>query len=750
MTKRILLSLLVLAALAAGVIGMSAFEAHVINVTAHIENALTVVTTPIDFGAVFPQESLVSQPFAVDLSSSFLNNQGRVGEVNYKIEAKPKCKNAAGDSVLCVYNTTSGKCQCPAETVTMNDLCKFLSATTDENGDISRPSYFNSQNLTCTAPNPEIATGILNKQTADISDNWIVDLKVPPIAGYIGQDWPTSCANYVVEQNGQNYGCDLWVEVTGISAVVAPACVPVTEVCNDGKDNDCDRLSDCADSNCSQDPACQIITGCVNGATQACGQTNEGECSLGTQTCADGVFGSCVGQINPTTEICDGLDNDCDGSVDEGFNLGDSCSVGIGQCAQTGAKICNSQNPAGPAVCNATAGSLSAETCTDGLDNDCDGLIDCLDSDCAQNSACITGPSVVINEVAWMGAVGLPADEWIELRNMTNNIINLIGWTLNASDGEPLINLSGNIQANGYYLLERSNDTTVPTVLADKIYFNAMENDGEILELKDNSSNLIDTAGGIPWPAGDSTNRLPMIKCGTSWLTSPTSTSTPRAQNSCPQTITFNNLSADPQYGYTHNYGLANASFTYTTPTSGNLTGTITATGLKPYATYQLKFEGKPTCIYGASGNNSANENIGYLGRWWDSVIGNVDDTFYAANHDTRCITGYLVWDYFTANASGNATKAVITDNSYHVLWCSGGTCGDDDNLLLKPADASCPFPYCSAGDVNGEIERSTCGNTSLPSNNYNLKMFLTEESFHQGPGTWTSVMDANINFMIN
>jgi hypothetical protein len=41
--------------------------------------------------------------------------------------------------------------------------------------------------------------------------------------------------------------------------------------------------------------------------------------------------------INPgKMEICDGKDNDCDGQTDEGFNVGQSCTVGLGECARTG------------------------------------------------------------------------------------------------------------------------------------------------------------------------------------------------------------------------------------------------------------------------------------------------------------------------------------------------------------------------------------------------------------------------------
>jgi cysteine-rich repeat protein len=249
MKKRILLSLAVIAALTIGVVGMSAYEAHVINVTAHIENALTVVTTPIAFGTVFPQENLTDKTFDVSLSSSFLaTGQTRLDDVDYKIEPKVKCIDAQQNHVQCVVGADAQNptaCACPAGTTPMNDLCKFLSVTTAEVGDLSRPSYFTGQLLGCVTPNPLIATGNLNKQTPDTSDTWTVDLKVPPVSGQAATDWPANCATWVVAQDAQDYGCDLWVEVTGFSkcgnGIVEglEECDDANSVDDDGCRNDC-------------------------------------------------------------------------------------------------------------------------------------------------------------------------------------------------------------------------------------------------------------------------------------------------------------------------------------------------------------------------------------------------------------------------------------------------------------------------------------------------------------------------------
>jgi len=120
---------------------------------------------------------------------------------------------------------------------------------------------------------------------------------------------------------------------------------------------------------------------------------------------------------------------------------------------------------------------------------------------------------VVVSEIAWMGTTTSSSAEWLELYNNTASPINLSGWTLRATDGTPNISLSGVIPAHGYYLLERSADTTLPGIVADQLYTGALEDGGEYLELRDAASNLVDSLdAGSGWFSGHVVARVPMVR----------------------------------------------------------------------------------------------------------------------------------------------------------------------------------------------------------------------------------------------
>ena len=262
--KKILMGLAAAGTAIAMVPLFAAFEAHVINVTAKIENALSVPVAPIAFGTVFPQEQLDAE-LPIQLSQSFLE-EDRVDYVEYIIRQKPKCgvvqENGTVDPSWTGHVVVTGSgstdpyrsyVDCEKErpiTVPSNpndpqfyllpSLCQYISKHSERVGSDpeGNPIYEDGslasfhQPFTIDQSNGAIlwndVGGRLAKSVRDILDIWTIDLKVPCFGGYCAQDWEkyvtdinpnADPSEYTqpIENEHQVFGCNLWVEVSGVS-----------------------------------------------------------------------------------------------------------------------------------------------------------------------------------------------------------------------------------------------------------------------------------------------------------------------------------------------------------------------------------------------------------------------------------------------------------------------------------------------------------------------------------------------------
>lgn len=137
---------------------------------------------------------------------------------------------------------------------------------------------------------------------------------------------------------------------------------------------------------------------------------------------------------------------------------------------------------------------------------------------------------ILINEIAWMGTTSNSNDEWIELYNISDKDISLENYLLIINNKE--IKLEGKIKTNDFFILERTDDTTLPKVKADLIYTGSMKNTGGKILLKDSQNNIIDEADfSNGWTYGDNETKQTMERIENDWQTSLNPNGSPKEIN---------------------------------------------------------------------------------------------------------------------------------------------------------------------------------------------------------------------------
>jgi hypothetical protein len=247
------------------------------------------------------------------------------GLVDELTDLKTDIANCGACNAACTYANATGKC--------VDGACQLGTCFVGYNDVDGNPADGCEYACTVTNGGVEVCDYADNNCNGQVDEGF--DLQNDPAnCGTCGngcsQLYPNSTGTCTAGVCGFGACLPGFYNIDGIAAngceyACSPA-MPGAEQC-DGEDNDCNGLKD---------------DGMLPGVGDACGMSNVGECALGAQACKSGAL-TCVGEIGPSVELCDGLDNDCNNKTDEGCPVANATDTrldvgtgsGVGQATST-------------------------------------------------------------------------------------------------------------------------------------------------------------------------------------------------------------------------------------------------------------------------------------------------------------------------------------------------------------------------------------------------------------------------------